>query len=64
MRVLEEPKAVGSSYPLWCMWPGADGAAPPGGEKKTKVSVQPSPTSPLQEIFPEGPRAGENGGPC
>lgn len=24
---------MGSSYPLWCTWPGADGEAPPGGEE-------------------------------
>lgn len=39
MRGLDEARAVGSSYPLWYRWPGADGAAPPGGEKRRQGSV-------------------------
>lgn len=59
---LEKARAAGSSYPLWCRSPGADGAAPPRGEKGGPSSGFSTSGRPSGGSCPGGlPRAGGAG---
>ena len=56
MRGREEARAVGSAYLLWCRSPGADGAAPPRGEKEDRDQGSAISRWPSAGSSPRGPQ--------